>query len=232
MATQLPLISIHNLERTFTREGQVTHVLRGVSMEVYAGSFVVLMGASGSGKTTLLNIIGGIDTPTTGSITRTTISNQEIGWIFQHFALLSTASAYENVELSLRIQGSVPCALWDKRVQHCLGAVGLRAWMHHRPHELSGGQQQRIALARALVTRPRLILADEPTSALDSTTGRQMLRLLRSLVDREQVTVLMATHDPMAAACATELYTLADGQVVAHSQHLDSSMEVQNDVIC
>jgi ABC-type lipoprotein export system ATPase subunit len=220
-------ITIAGVERTFALYERKIKALRGVDMDIPPGTFVVLMGPSGSGKTTLLNLVGGLDQPTTGTITvagqrldelnstELAALRRRIGFIFQSFALLPTASAYENVELCLRLAGNVPRAEWHTRVRRCLGAVGLLAWMDHRPYEMSGGQQQRVAIARALVTRPRIILADEPTGDLDSKTGQQILGLLRALVDRENVTLLMATHDPAAAEFATDLIQLRDGQIVS-----------------
>jgi ABC-type lipoprotein export system ATPase subunit len=221
------IIDISRIERTFAVSERKVKALRGVDIRVAHGSFVVLMGPSGSGKTTLLNIVGGLDQPTAGTVSVAgqqldRLSGQElaalrrtIGFIFQSFALLPTASAYENVEMGLRLAASVPRTEWDGRVRRCLGAVGLTPWMDHRPYELSGGQQQRVAIARALAIRPRIILADEPTGDLDSRTGAQVLELLRALADHEGVTLLVATHDPAAAEFATDLYQLRDGQVVS-----------------
>ncbi|KPV46493.1 ABC transporter, partial [Kouleothrix aurantiaca] len=178
--------------------------LRGINMNISHGAFVVLMGPSGSGKTTLLNLVGGLDQPTAGEITvegrrLSDMGNSELaaqrrrtGFIFQSFALLPTASAYENVELGLRLAGDIPRREWDARIRRCVAAVGLSAWIDHRPYELSGGQQQRVAIARALAIRPRLMLADEPTGDLDTKTGEQVLGLLRALVDNEGVTLMMA----------------------------------------
>jgi ABC-type lipoprotein export system ATPase subunit len=225
MNDQENIITVAGVERTFSVSERKVKALRGIDMQVSHGAFVVLMGPSGSGKTTLLNIIGGLDQPTAGAVTVAgqrldQVGGQElvalrrrIGFIFQSFALMPTASAYENVELGLRLAGNVPRKEWDARVRRCLAAVGLTAWMDHRPYEMSGGQQQRVAIARALVIRPRIILADEPTGDLDSKTGEQVLRLLRALVDHEDVTLLMATHDPAAAEFATDLYQLRDGQI-------------------
>src|SRR5258706_1059983 len=223
------IIDIAGVERTFTVSERSVKALRGVDMRIERGAMVVLMGPSGSGKTTLLNIVGGLDQPTGGAVTvegrqlsdmsgaELVAVRRRIGFIFQSFALMPTASAYENVELGLRLSGGVPRKDWDARVRRCLGAVGLSAWMDHRPYEMIGGQQQRVAIARALAIRPRIILADEPTGDLDSKTGEQILSLLRALADNEGVTLLMATHDPAAAEFATDLYQLRDGQV-AESQ--------------
>ncbi|GAB4197831.1 MAG: ABC transporter ATP-binding protein [Roseiflexaceae bacterium] len=224
------MITISNVERTFSVNGREVRALRGVSMQIERGSFVVLMGPSGSGKTTLLNIVGGLDQPNSGEVTvdgraldrmggaELAAMRRKIGFIFQSFALMPTASAYENVELGLRLSGGVPRREWDARIRRCLAAVGLTAWADHRPYEMSGGQQQRVAIARALAIRPPVILADEPTGDLDSRTGEQVLGLLRALVDHEGVTLLMATHDPAAADFATDLYRLRDGQVESHER--------------
>jgi len=226
MIDQETVINIEAVERTFTLSERKVKALRGVDMRIARGALVVLMGPSGSGKTTLLNIVGGLDQPTAGAVTvdgrrldemsgtALTAMRRRIGFIFQSFALIPTASAYENVELGLRLSGEVPRKEWDTRIRRCLGAVGLTAWIDHRPYELSGGQQQRVAIARALANRPRIILADEPTGDLDSKTGRQILTLLRALADHEGVTLLIATHDPAAAEFATDLYQLRDGQIV------------------
>ncbi|HEU4326102.1 MAG TPA: ABC transporter ATP-binding protein [Roseiflexaceae bacterium] len=228
------MITISNVERTFSVNGREVRALRGVSMQIERGSFVVLMGPSGSGKTTLLNIVGGLDQPNSGQVTvdgraldrmggaELAAMRRKIGFIFQSFALMPTASAYENVELGLRLTGGVPRREWDARIRRCLAAVGLTAWADHRPYEMSGGQQQRVAIARALAIRPPVILADEPTGDLDSRTGEQVLGLLRALVDHEGVTLLMATHDPAAADFATDLYRLRDGQVESHERQRDT----------
>ncbi len=223
-------IDINGVERTFSVRERSVKALRGVDMHIARGAMVVLMGPSGSGKTTLLNIVGGLDRPTNGSVMleqqpinklsereRANIRRQ-IGFIFQSFALMPTASAYENVELGLRLSRSVPRNEWDTRIRRCLAAVGLSAWMDHRPYEMSGGQQQRVAIARALAIRPRIILADEPTGDLDTKTGEQVLTLLRGLADHEGVTLLIATHDPAAAEFATDVYQLRDGQIVSHER--------------
>jgi len=228
MEDQNIVIDIQGVERTFAAGERRVKALRGVDMRVARGALVVLMGPSGSGKTTLLNIVGGLDQPTAGAVTvegrrlndmdgaELVAMRRRIGFIFQSFALMPTASAYENVELGLRLSGTLPRKEWDARIRRCLSAVGLSSWMDHRPYEMSGGQQQRVGIARALAIRPRIILADEPTGDLDSKTGQQILSLLRALADHEDITLLMATHDPAAAEFATDLYQLRDGQIVEH----------------
>jgi ABC-type lipoprotein export system ATPase subunit len=183
-----------------------------------------LKGRSGSGKTTLLNMIGGLDKPTQGEIVLfgkpiASLTNQEItdlrrkriGFIFQSFAIFPSFSALENVELMLRIAGIHEGR--RERAMRGLEIVGLSAWANHRPWELSGGQQQRVALARALSTRPDLILADEPTGELDSTTAKQIYALFRYIVEKEGITIIMATHDPVIEEYAHIIYELEDGQV-------------------
>jgi ABC-type lipoprotein export system ATPase subunit len=232
------MIEAAAVERTFASGDRRVKALRGVDLAVPRGAFVVLMGPSGSGKTTLLNLVGGLDQPTGGYVAvggqrLDELGGQDlaelrrgIGFIFQSFALMPTASAYENVELGLRLSGRTPRREWDTRVRRCLGAVGLTSWMHHRPYEMSGGQQQRVAIARAIAIRPQIILADEPTGDLDSKTGRQVLGLLRSLCDHEGATLLMATHDPAAAEFATELVRLRDGMVESRERFAEAAQPV------
>jgi putative ABC transport system ATP-binding protein len=231
-ALESPISSIQSLVRTedVTRVYRVgartVPALQGVSLEVKPGSFVALRGRSGSGKTTLLNCIGGLDRPTAGRVwlegqelgrmserQRVRLRRKRIGFIFQSFALLPTYSARENVDLMLRLAG-VGRRERRRRIEHVLALVGLQKWADHRPFEMSGGQQQRLAIARALATRPALILADEPTGELDSATGQQILELLRRVVDQEGTTVLMATHDLTVDLFADQVYHLEDGQIV------------------
>jgi ABC-type lipoprotein export system ATPase subunit/bifunctional DNA-binding transcriptional regulator/antitoxin component of YhaV-PrlF toxin-antitoxin module len=225
-ATPEPLITVEGVTRVFGAGARAVHALRGVDLAVERGAFVALMGPSGSGKTTLLNIIGGLDRPTSGSVVvegqrvdqmrpdELARLRRQIGFVFQSFALLPTASAFENVEMALRLAGQTPRQKWNARVRRVLAAVGLTDWADHRPYELSGGQQQRVALARALVTYPQIILADEPTGDLDSRTGRRVLTMLRTLCDQEGVTLIMATHDPAVMEFATTIYHLRDGVII------------------
>jgi ABC-type lipoprotein export system ATPase subunit len=196
-----------------------------VNLAIPAGSLLAVTGRSGSGKTTLLNLIGGLDRPTSGEITLagqplgtlseselTELRRRDIGFVFQSFALLSTLSTFDNMALPLRIVGTAGRER-DARVRRCLELVGLAEWASHRPYELSGGQQQRMAIARALVHAPRLILADEPTGDLDSETARRIFALFRRLVDDEGVTIVVASHDPLIEEYVDLIAPLRDGRV-------------------
>ncbi|MGV9370764.1 ABC transporter ATP-binding protein [Micromonospora tulbaghiae] len=199
--------------------------LDGVTTGFASGTFTAVMGPSGSGKSTLLHCAAGLDRPTEGTVTidgtrlddlgedeLTRLRRDRIGFVFQAFNLVSTLTAAQNVELPLRLAGRRPPA---RDVAAALDAVGLADRAGHRPSELSGGEQQRVAVARALITRPAVVFADEPTGALDSAASRQVLRLLRALVDDHGQTVVMVTHDPAAAAAyADRVLLLDDGRIV------------------
>jgi ABC-type lipoprotein export system ATPase subunit len=220
------IISVRKVSRVYQVGANEVHALNDLSMAMPKGIFGALKGRSGSGKTTLLNLIGGLDQPTSGevflfgqSLSRlssdqiTELRRKRIGFVFQSFAIIPTFSALENVELMLRIAGVKQER--TQRARRCLDIVGLGHWANHRPWELSGGQQQRVAIARALATHPDLILADEPTGELDSATGRQILTLLRYIVEKEGITALVATHDPVVEDYAHIVYELTDGQLTA-----------------
>jgi putative ABC transport system ATP-binding protein len=198
--------------------------LDGVSARIAPGAFIALMGPSGSGKSTFLNVAAGLDRPTSGTVAlggtdlaglserRLTILRRErIGFVFQAFNLLPSLTVAQNIALPLRLDGRRPRR---STVREVAARVGLERRLRHRPSQLSGGQQQRVAIARALVTRPEVVFADEPTGALDTRTGREVLGLLREVVDEDGHTVVMVTHDPVAAAHADRVIMLADGQVV------------------
>ena len=199
--------------------------LRGVNLNVQPGLFVALKGRSGSGKTTLLNCLAGLDRPTSGEVyvlgrdlmkmsdqELTTWRREQIGLVFQSFGLLPTLSAYENIELLLRIKGDEYAAR-HKRALECLEIVGLSRWRDHRPYEMSGGQQQRVAIARALANHAGLILADEPTGELDSKTTRELLTFFRDLVENQHITMLMVSHDSLVDQYVHQVLTLKDGIV-------------------
>ena len=221
------IVETRDLWRAYKLGAQEVLALRGVSLHVEAGRFVMVKGRSGSGKTTLLNCVGGLDQPTSGSVRvmgqelaewddhrLTQWRREQVGFVFQSFSLLPTLSAYENVELMLRIKGAESRERHERSLE-CLESVGLTRWANHRPYELSGGQQQRVANARALANRPRLILADEPTGELDSTTAREILSLFRQIVRTTGTTLLIASHDALVNEYADQVHQLKDGQIVA-----------------
>jgi len=221
------IIEAEDLWRTYKRGSQQEVVaLRGVNLQVKAGQFVALQGRSGSGKTTLLNCICGLDRPSSGVVrvfgAELSMLNEnqithwrrnKVGFVFQSFGLSPTMSAYENVELVLRIAGKGGKQRRE-RTDYCLDLVGINKWKDHRPDEMSGGQQQRVAIARALANNPQLILADEPTGELDSATAHEILSIFRRIVDEEQVTLLIASHDALVEEYADEILQLKDGQIV------------------
>jgi ABC-type lipoprotein export system ATPase subunit len=222
-----PVIEIHDLWRVYPSKTHAEGIpaLRGINLNVEAGSFVTLKGRSGSGKTTLLNCLAGLDKPTSGTalVLRndlikmsddelTVWRREQIGLVFQSFGLLPTLSAYENIELLLRIKGD-EYEPRHQRALECLEIVGLGKWKDHRPYEMSGGQQQRVAIARALANRAQLILADEPTGELDSKTTRELLTFFRELVESQNITMLMVSHDALVDQYVHKVLTLKDGMI-------------------
>jgi putative ABC transport system ATP-binding protein len=200
------------------------HALDAVTTALPAGRFTAIMGPSGSGKSTLLHVLAGLDRPTSGEVylgdteitslddrELTLLRRDQIGFIFQSFNLLPTLTAAENIELPLRIAGRKPDVAW---VRSIVETVGLTERLGHRPAQLSGGQQQRVAAARALATRPQVVFADEPTGALDSKAGAELLTFLQQAVRDKGQTVVMVTHDPVAAGYADRVVFLADGRIV------------------
>ncbi len=221
------MIDVRDMTRTYGTGPTATAALRGVTFTVGQGKLVALVGRSGSGKTTLLNIVGGLDTPDGGSISvaghdlaamgereRMGLRRETVAYIFQSFGLLPVLSAAENVGVPLRIARVEPRER-ESRVELMLSKVGLADHAKQRPAELSGGQQQRVAIARALATQPSLLLADEPTGQLDRETGRQIMRLLRTMVESAGVTALVATHDPALIDLADSVLHLVDGKITA-----------------
>ncbi len=209
--------------RGLTRHHRDVRALDGVDLDFHAGTFTAVMGPSGSGKSTLLQCAAGLDRPTAGRVEvggtsleglgerrLTLLRRDRIGFVFQSFNLLPALTAAQNVALPLRLAGRRPSRT---EVREALARVGLAGRERHRPGELSGGQQQRVAIARALITRPAVLFGDEPTGALDSTTSREVLDMLRELVDRDGQTIVMVTHDPVAAARADRVVFLVDGRV-------------------
>ena len=220
------MVAARDVSRTFGSGDTAVHALRGVSLTVGEGQLVAVRGRSGSGKTTLLNVIGGLDVPTGGTVhvagqdvtamaerERVMLRRGTVAYIFQSFGLIPMLSASENVGIPLRITGTEPRQR-EERVRLLLSVVGLEEHARQRPNELSGGQQQRVAIARALATSPRLLIADEPTGQLDSETGRQIMRLLRTVVRSEGITALVATHDALLTDLADDVLALEDGRLV------------------
>ena len=210
--------------KVYGRGDAAVHALDDVSVSLQAGKFTAIMGPSGSGKSTLLHVLAGLDRPTSGEVyvgdteltslsdkQLTLLRRDEIGFIFQSFNLLPTLTAAENIELPIRIAGRRPDKLWIRSI---VDLVGLRDRLRHRPAQLSGGQQQRVAAARALAGRPQIVFADEPTGALDSRSGAELLGFLQGAVRNGGQTVVMVTHDPVAAGYADHVLFLADGHIV------------------
>ena len=222
--TTAPAVALRDVRKVHGKGDAAVVALDGVSVALARGSFTAIMGPSGSGKSTLLNVAAGLDRPTSGTVLlgdtdlaglserRLTILRRErIGFVFQAFNLLPSLTVAQNIGLPLRLDRR---RLRRSNVREVAARVGLENRLRHRPAQLSGGQQQRVAIARALVTRPEVIFADEPTGALDTRTGREVLALLREVVDADGHTVVMVTHDPVAAAQADQVILLADGRVV------------------
>jgi putative ABC transport system ATP-binding protein len=221
-----PLLQLSGVSRLYQMGSETIHALRDVSFVVKAGEYVGLVGSSGSGKSTLLNILGCLDTPSSGTYrlrgkdvrglsddALSDLRNREIGFVFQTFQLLARTTALENVELPLVYRG-IRAGERRKRARDALARVGLARRMRHRPNELSGGQRQRVAIARALVTQPSILLADEPTGNLDSTTGREILELFGELHAAGN-TLILVTHEPAIAAQCPRALRMSDGAIVA-----------------
>ena len=219
-----PLIHIEHIARTYEMGGETVHALRDVSLDIHPNEYVALMGPSGSGKSTLMNILGCLDTPSSGVYTfkgldvnemtdddLAEIRNKEIGFVFQTFNLLPRATALKNIELPL-IYSGISSEDRKERAIKALEDVGLGDRMLHRPNELSGGQRQRVALARALVTKPSIILADEPTGNLDTKTGIEIMKLFQELWSKGN-TVILVTHEEDIARHARRIIRIRDGKV-------------------
>jgi putative ABC transport system ATP-binding protein len=221
------LIDIRDVTKTYEMGAEtIVHALDGVSLSIEGGDYVAIMGPSGSGKSTLMNLIGCLDTPSTGSYVLkgreiatmnddelAQIRNKEIGFIFQTFNLLPRADAVQNVELPLVYSG-LPRRDRKARAEKALDAVGLGTRKHHRPNEMSGGQRQRVAIARALVNDPSILLADEPTGNLDSKTGEEILALMDDL-HRGGNTIILVTHEDDLAQHAARVVRLKDGKIIS-----------------
>jgi putative ABC transport system ATP-binding protein len=215
---------VRNLTKTYGMGETRVVALDDVTVDFFAGEFTAVMGPSGSGKSTLMHCLAALDNADSGSVmvgdqeltvlkdkALTRLRRDEIGFVFQSYNLVPTLTAEENILLPMAIAGRTPDQAWYDAV---IATVNLADRLDHKPHELSGGQQQRVAVARALASRPKVVFADEPTGNLDSTSGAEVLELLRRSVDEHEQTVVMVTHDPVAAAYTDRVLFLADGRVV------------------
>jgi putative ABC transport system ATP-binding protein len=222
----MSIVKTSKLGKVYDKRGVPVQALRDVDIEVGEREFLALVGPSGSGKTTLLNVIGGLDAPSSGNVwldgedmaalTMSELSSvrlSKMGFVFQEFNLIPVLSAVENVEYIMLLQGIVKSER-RKRATEMLERLGLGELADRRPLELSGGQQQRVAVGRAIVSRPRLVLADEPTANLDSKTGEELLDLMRGLNEKDGITFVFSTHDPMVMEKARRIIRLRDGMVV------------------
>ena len=219
------IVAVRDVTREYRVGGEVVRALAGVTLDVYAGEYLSIMGPSGSGKSTLFNMIGGLDTPTAGAVTVqgvtiTTLSRVEqsrlrnkcLGYIFQTYNLIPVTTAMQNVALPLLL-GGVDVAAANKKAQELLEAVELGHRLHHRPEELSGGQQQRVAIARSFANDPAIILADEPTGNLDTKTGEAIIERLSKLSRQRGVTIISATHDHKMLSVSDRVVTIRDGRI-------------------
>jgi putative ABC transport system ATP-binding protein len=218
------VVRLNAVSKVYGRGQSAVAALREVSASIGSGSFTAVMGPSGSGKSTFLHCAAGLDVPSSGSVRLggieltdmsetqlTELRRQRVGFVFQAFNLVSSLTVAENITLPLRLAGVKADPDWMAEI---VSRVGLTGRTERRPAQLSGGQQQRVAIARALVTRPEVLFGDEPTGALDTMTARDVLRLLREVVDSLRQTVVMVTHDPVAASYADSVLFLADGRIV------------------
>jgi len=220
------IVSVEKVSKIYKLGKTEVPALRDVSLHIDQGEFLAVAGPSGSGKTTLLNLIGCVDTPSAGAVVvdgkdttalseraLTDLRLRSIGFIFQSFNLVAVLSVFQNVEFPLLLQGGLARKERADRVDGLLEAVGLRDHARHRPSELSGGQRQRVAVARALVGKPKLVLADEPTANLDSQTGANIIDLMRDMNRRDGTTFLFSTHDQKVLSHANAVIRIADGQL-------------------
>ncbi|HHT47785.1 MAG TPA: ABC transporter ATP-binding protein [Firmicutes bacterium] len=222
----MDIVDLQRVTKDYELGQTKVHALRGIDLQIKEGEFISIAGASGSGKSTLLNLIGGLDSPTSGviKINGTSINNlsegelnrlrlQTIGFIFQSFNLIPVLNVYENIELPLLIMKAVSPQERKERINHFIAAVGLSGQVKQKPYELSGGQRQRVAVARALVTKPRIVLADEPTANLDSKTGLEIIDLMHHINRLEGTTFIFSTHDAKIMQRADRVILLEDGTI-------------------
>ena len=219
------VVAVRQVAREYRVADEVVHALRGVTVDVYGGEYLSIMGPSGSGKSTLFNMIGGLDRPTRGTVTvhgvtmsdlsrmhQARLRNRCIGYIFQTYNLIPVMTALQNVMMPLMLGGMEPSSAEDRAAEF-LGDVGLGERTHHRPDELSGGQQQRVAIARSFANDPDIILADEPTGNLDTKTGEQIIEMLSNLSKKRGVTIISATHDHKMLSVSDRVISIRDGQI-------------------
>ena len=222
----VPVIDVRNLTKDYILGDIVVSALRGIDLQIFPGEMVAIMGPSGSGKSTLMNMIGCLDSPTSGEYyldsllvsdlhddELAVVRNQKIGFVFQKYNLLPRVDAIENVALPLRYSENT--SNMRQRAEAALQSVGIGDRMRHKPGELSGGQQQRVAIARALVNEPAILLADEPTGNLDSQSGKEVMDLLLKLNQQQNTTIVLVTHDPTVATHAQRIVKLFDGLIKA-----------------
>ncbi|MBY6414739.1 ABC transporter ATP-binding protein [Rhodococcus sp. BP-252] len=225
--THPPVARVHQVRKSYGDTTNTVHALDGVSLDIHRGEFTAIMGPSGSGKSTLMHVMAGLDSVSSGRVALadtditdlgddalTELRRRQIGFIFQSFNLVPTLNVRANIMLPFELDGRAPSDAEAAWVEHLISTLGLGARTGHRPHQLSGGQQQRVAIARALGSRPHLIFADEPTGNLDSRTGREVLSLLAAAVREYGQSIVMVTHDPVAAGYADRIVFLADGHIV------------------
>ena len=218
-------IEVNHIDRIFPIPGGEFQALKDINAKVEAGTLTILKGRSGSGKTTLMNIIGALDNPTNGSVCldgvelgklsdkeKEKLRRKQLGFVFQAVSLIPTMNAFQNVEFSMRLAGIKAGKERDRRVEECLNLVGLGKRMHHMPAEMSGGEQQRVAIARAIAHSPKLILADEPTADLDSAMAALVTKLFQEMTRKENITILMTTHDVGLMDAGDMIIELENGQ--------------------
>jgi putative ABC transport system ATP-binding protein len=231
------IIELKDVRRTYGQGAGAVQALKGITLSIEAGSLTAIVGPSGSGKSTLLNLLGALDTPSSGQVSvaghdlnrldddgRTKLRRDKIGFVFQFFNLLPTLSAIENVLLPAKLAGRSGKQL-EARATELLTRVGLGGRLHHRPDQLSGGEMQRVAISRSLIMDPPVLLADEPTGNLDSKTGREVMSLLRGAVDQKR-TVILVTHDPRMARIADRVLTIADGELAGDERVAAESADI------
>lgn len=226
------IITARNIVRCFKNgDNEEFYALRGVDMDIQRGALTILKGRSGSGKTTLLNILSTLDKPTDGDVSfdgniysemsdmeKELLRRKEIGFVFQSIALIPIMNAYENVDFALRLSDFKDD--YDERIKQVLSLVGMKERMLHMPGQMSGGEQQRIAIARSVAPRPKVIFADEPTGALDTETGLKVMRLFKSLIEKEGITIVMTTHDPNLMELGDVIYEMEDGELIDRQENI------------